>query len=543
MSGRFAGARLSAVDSTLPDNYPALVERAAAAFGDTEAIRDGDMSMTFAGLAERTEQCAAALVVNGLEPGDAVGLWAPNAWEWVITAMGTLRAGGVIVPVNTRFRGREAAYVLDRARAKLLFTVVGFLGYDYVRDLEAAAAEGHTVDSLERTVILRGDTPPGTTSFEDFVATATPQGSAEAARRAAAASGDDLGLVMFTSGTTGLPKGVMIRPGAIIRGFSQYADELGMRQGDRMLVINPFFHAFGFCGSITPCIVRGATILPHPVFDVEAVLARIESERITVLPGPPAIFQSMVNFARLDDFDTSSLRSAITGAATVPVETVVAMREQLGFETAITAFGMTETHGLATICSAGDPPELVASTSGKALAGIELRVVDDDGRDVPVNAPGELLVRGYCVTSGYLDDPDQTAKAIDPDGWLHTGDICVMNELGYIDITDRKKDMYINGGFNVYPAEVENVMSEHPLIGQVAVVGVPDERLGEAGAAFVVPSPSGAPEADELRAWCREQMANYKVPRYFWNVEALPLNPSNKVLKTELRDWAADRLD
>ena len=530
------------MDSAIPDNYPALVERAAAAFGDTEAIRDGDMSLTFAELAERTSECAAALVANGLEPGDAVGLWAPNAWEWVIAAMGTLRAGGVIVPVNTRFRGREAAYVLDRARAKLLFTVVGFLGYDYVSDLEAAAAEGHTVGSLERTVILRGDTRPGTVAFDDFLATATPEGDAEAARRAAAASGDDLGLVMFTSGTTGLPKGVMIRPGAIIRGFSQYADELGMRQGDRMLVINPFFHAFGFCGSITPCIVRGATILPHPVFDVEEVLARIESERVTVLPGPPAIFQSMVNFAGLDDYDIASLRSAVTGAATVPVETVVAMRERLGFETAITAFGMTETHGIATICSANDPAELVASTSGKALRGIELRVVNDDGDDVPTGEPGELLVRGYCVTSGYLDDPEQTAKAIDPDGWLHTGDICVMNEHGYINITDRKKDMYINGGFNVYPAEVENVMSEHPLIGQVAVVGVPDDRLGEAGAAFIVPSPAGAPDADELRAWCREQMANYKVPRYFWSVEALPLNPSNKVLKTELRDWAAARL-
>ena len=526
----------------VPDNYPDLVDRAARLFGDAEAIRDGDMSMTFAELSARTDECAAALVANGLRVGDAVGLWAPNAWEWVVAAMGTLRAGGVIVPVNTRFRGREAAYVLSRARVKLLFTVAGFLGYDYVADLAAAAADGHTVDSLERTVILRGDAPAGTASFGDFLATATPDSYAEAARRAAAATGDDLGLVMFTSGTTGLPKGVMIRSAPIIGGFSQYADRLGMRSGDRMLVINPFFHAFGFCGSITPCIVKGATILPHPVFDPEAVLARIESERVTVLPGPPAVFQSMINFAGLDRYDTSSLRSAVTGAAAVPVETVVAMRERLGFETVITAFGMTETHGLATICSPGDPPELVASTSGKALEGIELRVVDDEGADVPTGEPGELLVRGYCVTAGYLDDPEQTAKTIDADGWLHTGDICVMNEFGYIDITDRKKDMYINGGFNVYPAEVENVMSEHPLIGQVAVIGVPDERLGEAGAAFVVPSPAGAPDPDELRAWCREQMANYKVPRYFWNVEALPLNPSNKVLKTDLRELAAERL-
>ena len=344
----------AATPDAVPDNYPDLVDRAARLFGDAEAIRDGDMSMRFAELSARTDECAAALVANGLRAGDAVGLWAPNAWEWVVAAMGTLRAGGVIVPVNTRFRGREAAYVLSRARIKLLFTVVGFLGYDYMADLEAAAADGHTIDSLERTVILRGDTPAGTVSFGDFLATATPDGFAEAARRAAAATGDDLGLVMFTSGTTGLPKGVMIRSAPIIGGFSQYADRLGMRSGDRMLVINPFFHAFGFCGSITPCIVKGATILPHPVFDPETVLERIESERVTVLPGPPAVFQSMINFAGLDRYDTSSLRSAVTGAAAIPVETVVAMRERLGFETVITAFGMTETHGLATICSPGD---------------------------------------------------------------------------------------------------------------------------------------------------------------------------------------------
>lgn len=281
-------------------------------------------------------------------------------------------------------------------------------------------------------------------------------------------------------------------------------------------------------------------MLPHPIFDVPKVLERIENDQVTVFPGPPAIFQGLINHSELDRYDTSSLRSALTGAANVPVETVVGMRERLGFETVITAYGMTETHGLVTICSADDPPDVVATTSGKALPGIELKLIDDDGNEVAAGEPGELWVRGYAVMRGYLDEPEQTAETIDGEGWMRTGDICVMNSAGYIDITDRKKDMFINGGFNVYPAEIERTMLEHSLVGQVAVIGVPDERLGEVGAAFVVPSPQGTPKVADLLGWCREEMANYKVPRYCWIVEALPLNPSNKVLKTELREHATE---
>ena len=283
-------------------------------------------------------------------------------------------------------------------------------------------------------------------------------------------------------------------------------------------------------------------MLPHPVFDIESVLERIEQDKVTVFPGPPAIFQSLINYKNLDQFDTSSLRSAVTGAASIPVETVVDIRERLGFSTVVTAYGMTETHGLVTICAADDPPEIVASTSGKALPGLEIKLVDDNNQEVPEGSPGELLVRGYAVMRGYLDEPEQTAETIDSEGWMRTGDICVMDAAGYIDITDRKKDMFINGGFNAYPAEIENTMLEHPSVGQVAVVGVADERLGEVGAAFVVSAPSGPPDLKELQSWCKREMANYKVPRYFWLVDELPLNPSNKVLKTELRERAAINL-
>ncbi|MGY9075324.1 MAG: AMP-binding protein [Acidimicrobiales bacterium] len=523
----------------IPNNYPALIERAATRFADSEAISDGEMSMTYAELGTRVDDCAAALVASGIDPGDRVGLWAPNAWEWVVAALGILRAGAVIVPVNTRFKGREAAYVLDKAEVKLLFTVVGFLGNDYVTDLRES---GESVSTLGQTVVLRGDTPAGTVGFAEFVARGSAGDLAEVKRRSAAATGDDLGLIMFTSGTTGLPKGVMVAQGPILHGSQHSARELGMRQDDRMLVINPFFHAFGFNGAITFCLMHGATILPHPVFDIPKVLQRIEDDKVTVFPAPPAIFQGLLNHADLADYDTSSLRSALTGGANVLVETVVAMREVLGFDVVITAYGMTETCGFGSLCLASDPPEVVASTSGRAIPGVEFRIVDDDGVDCPTGHPGELLVRGVIVMRGYLDAPEQTAETIDSDGWMKTGDICVLDENGYLDITDRKKDMYINGGFNVYPAEIERVMAEHSDIGQVAVIGIADERLGEVGAAFIVATPSADPVEAEIISWCREQMANYKVPRHVWTVDALPLNPSGKVLKTDLREMVGEFL-
>ena len=307
---------------SLPDNFPALVERASREFGASEAISDGDVSLDFAELGRRIDRASAALVASGISPGDRVAVWAPNSWEWVVAAMAVFGAGAVLVPVNTRFKGREAAFVLQKAEVKTLFTVVGFLGNDYVTELSES---GENVESLEDVVILRGDTPEGTVSFQDFLNRGSDADQREARDRASRVLGSDLGLIMFTSGTTGVPKGVMVEQGPIIRGFSHYARELGMRQGDRMLIVNPFFHAFGFNGAINPCFIHGATMLPHPVFDVPAVLQRIQDDKVTVFPGPPAIFQGLINYKELDRYDISSLRSAVTGAASIPVETVVDM--------------------------------------------------------------------------------------------------------------------------------------------------------------------------------------------------------------------------
>ncbi|MGD9753184.1 MAG: AMP-binding protein [Acidimicrobiia bacterium] len=519
----------------LPQTLSELVDHARRLHGDVEAMVDGEVRLTYQQLTDAIDEQAAALVASGIRPGDAVALWAPNIWEWTVSAFATFRAGGVLVPINTRFKGGEAAFVLQKSKAKLLLTVNGFLGTDYPALLAAARAD---LPDLREIVILRGDRAEGTIDRAELLARADDDARARAATQRSARAPMDTALIMFTSGTTGLPKGVMVASQPIIRGFSFYGQCMGMERGERMLVISPFFHAFGFNGSTVPCFVYGNTILPHAVFDATDVLGIIQRERITTMPGAPAIFQSLLNHPDLDRYDLSSLKRCVTGAATIPVEMVVQMRERLGMDTVITAFGMTETHGIVTICRPDDDPETIATTSGRAIPGMEVRVVDDDGNELPHGQAGELVVRGYTTMLGYLDDPEQTAATIDPDGWLHTGDIGVMDERGYIDITDRKKDMFIVGGFNAYPAEIERMMIEHPAIGQVSVIGIADDRLGEVGAAFVVPAPGAAPTEEELVAWCREKMANYKVPRRIWVVDALPLNASNKVLKIELRERA-----
>jgi acyl-CoA synthetase (AMP-forming)/AMP-acid ligase II len=274
------------------------------------------------------------------------------------------------------------------------------------------------------------------------------------------------------------------------------------------------------------------------VFDVPVVMRRVAEERITMLPGPPTVFQAILNHPDFASFDLSSLRLAVTGAAVVPVLIIRRMRDELRFENVVTGYGLTETTGTVSMCRHDDPPEVIAETVGRPLPGVEVRVVDDERRDVAQGQPGELLVRGFNVMKGYFNNPTATAEAIDADGWLATGDVGLVDGGGNIRITDRKKDMFIVGGFNAYPAEIENALLGHPAVAQVAVVGVPDERLGEVGLAFVVARPGMAVDPDEVVAWCKPRLANFKVPRRVIVVDSLPLNPSGKVMKFVLRESA-----
>jgi HIP---CoA ligase len=514
---------------------PAAVEQAARRHRDREALVDGEVRLSFAELAAAVDEVARAYAAADIEPGDRVALWAPNSGAWVVAALGAFRAGAVVVTVNTRFKGGEAAHVLRTAGARLLVTVTDFLDTDYV----ALLAEAGAPDSLETTVILSGPVPAGATAWGDFLAGGAAVEPAVVAERAAALRPDDVSTIIFTSGTTGAPKGAMLRHGASVRAYTDWADVVGLQAGDRYLIVNPFFHTFGLNAGILACVIAGATIVPHPVFDVPSVMARVDEERITMLPGAPAIYQTILDHPELDRYDLSTLRLAVTGAATVPVEMIRRMRSELTFRTIVTGYGLTESTGIATMCRHTDDPETIARTAGRPIPGVEVRLVDGDGKEVGAGEPGEVLVRGYNVMAGYFGDPTATAAAIDGDGWLRTGDVGVRDESGNLRITDRTKDMYVVGGFNAYPAEIENIMAAHPAVGQVAVIGVPDHRLGEVGRAYVVPRAGATVDPAELIAWCREQMANYKVPRSVEVVDALPLNATGKVLKYVLREQAA----
>jgi HIP---CoA ligase len=536
---------------------PRLVDDAAQRHGETEALVDvdGDVRLTYAQLAPEVDRYARGFVAADVGAGDRVAVWAPNCAEWMLAALGLLRVGAVLVPLNTRYKGGEAAHIVRDAGAKTLVTVRGFLGADY-----PAMLAGEDTGDLRRVVLLRDGSDrrdvagpgdggaPALTGLAAFLEGGDGVDPAVTAARAEAVAPGDLSDLIFTSGTTGRPKGAAATHAQSLRTFGTWSSIVGLTAGDRYLVVNPFFHTFGYKAGILACLMAGATVVPEPVFDAAAVMARIGTERISVLPGPPTLYQTLLSDPRRAEHDLASLRLGVTGAAVVPVELVQAMRDELGFDTVLTAYGLTESCGTVTMCRRSDPPEIVAGTSGRAIPGLEVRAVVGDAAVAP-GEPGEIVVRGYTVMPGYWGNDAATAETIDAGGWLHTGDIGILDAAGNVTITDRLKDMYVVGGFNAYPAEIEAILRGHEAVGQVAVVGVPDERMGEVGCAYIVPTAAAADGRDPVElgrailSWSREAMANYKVPRSVVLVDALPVNASGKVLKRELRQRHADGAD
>jgi acyl-CoA synthetase (AMP-forming)/AMP-acid ligase II len=515
---------------------PAALRAAASRCGRREAVVDQRERLTFEALANRAERVARALMASGVQPGDRVAIWAPNSTRWVVASFGVYLAGGVLVPLNTRYKSHEAGHILRRSRVRTLLTVTDFLGTNYLELLgEVPAADRGEI------VVLDGPVDPGTISWDDMLARGDTTPPEALATREETISPEETSDIIFTSGTTGLPKGAMLSHGASTRTYACWADLVGLRPADRYLLVYPLFHTAGLKSGVLACVLAGATIVLEPVFEARAAMRRVADERITVFPGPPTVFQTILNDPHLPTYDLSALRLSVTGASVVPLEVIRRMRDELRFENVVTGYGLTETTGTVSMCRHDDPPDVIARTVGRPLPGVEVRVLDDQGHDVQPGGSGEFVVRGFNVMRGYFNDPEATAAAIDPEGWLRTGDVGYLDPQGNLCITDRKKDMFIVGGFNAYPAEIENMMLAHPDIAQVAVVGVPDERLGEVGVAFVIPRAGCTVDPGQVLAWCRREMANFKVPRRVEVVDALPLNPSGKVMKFRLREQLALR--
>jgi acyl-CoA synthetase (AMP-forming)/AMP-acid ligase II len=521
---------------TGPLTTPAVLDRMALDLADHEALVTDQRRFSFAELRDEVRRTAAAIAGCGVAPGDRVALWSPNTWHWVVACLAVHYAGAVLVPINTRYTAEEAADIIRRTRAPLLLAMGRFLGADRVADLDR--------DSLPalRHVVRIPVEDDGDAGWDEFLAGPQPPMS-EIDARAAAVRPDDVSDILFTSGTTGRSKGVLCAHRQSLSASADWAACGEITRADRYLCINPFFHNFGYKAGILACLQTGATLIPQLTFDPQQAMRAVQDHRITVLPGPPTVYQTLLDHPDRHQFDLSSLRFAVTGAAIVPVVLIERMQSELDFDLVLTAYGLTEANGFGTMCRADDDPVTVATTCGRPIAGFELRIGaagpatsgiasgDDTGA-------GEVLLRGPNVMLGYLDDPAATAAAVDAEGWLHTGDIGTVDTAGNLRITDRLKDMYICGGFNVYPAEVEQVLTRLDGVADAAVIGVPDDRLGEVGRAFVVRSPRTGLTEDDVIGYTRRHLANFKVPRSVVFLDQLPRNAGGKVVKPTLREMA-----
>ncbi|GAB3119510.1 AMP-binding protein [Glaciibacter psychrotolerans] len=532
---------MSDISSAL--TIPALLNDQAA-LGHHSAIVEGERTISYAELRSLVHEVSRAFLAHGVIHGDRVALWAPNRTEFILAMLGAQAIGASVVPLNTRYTGREAAEILDRSRASALVLADGFLGRSFSGMLTTAldADDAETPDLSNLRVIVNMDEveAPGCLTWSEFLSAGATVQDETLQAALDAVHPDDVVDILYTSGTTGRPKGVMSAHRQTLGVAHAWVKGAQLSSDDRYAVVNPFFHGFGYKAGMITSLVAGATIYPVDVFEPEALLALIAQARISVLPGVPTIFTSLIDHPRRGDYDLSSLRFAIAGATAAPDSLFHDMVNVLGFRTVAQAYGLTECV-VATLSRPGESLAHAAQTTGPAVENTELRIVDEHGADLPVDTDGEILIRGSNVMLGYFEDQAATDAVIDSDGWFHTGDVGRLDEHGCLKITDRIKDMFIVGGFNVYPAEIENVLRRHPAVNESAVVEVTDARLGHVGRAYValLHDADPRPNSADLEAFCRERLANFKVPRDFIFVDDFPRNATGKIQKAELREAAA----
>ena len=498
---------------------------------DAVVVRHQDVRWTYAEFGARVDRVARALVGIGLQPGDRMGIWAPNCAEWLLVQYASAKAGVILVNVNPAYRTSELEFVLNQSGCRVLISARAFKSSDYVAMVREVAPR---CPALERTVFLdSGD-------WEELLAA----GDAELSLPAGLQFDDPINI-QYTSGTTGFPKGATLTHHNILNNGFFIGETCRYTPEDRVCIPVPFYHCFGMVLGNLACTTHAACIvIPAPSFEPHATLEAVQSERCTSLYGVPTMFIAELDLPEFDEFDLTSLRTGIMAGSPCPVEVMRNVIDRMHMAEVTICYGMTETSPVSTQTSADDDVDRRTSTVGRVHPHVEIKIIDPaSGECVERDVPGELLTRGYSVMLGYWNDPEQTAEAIDAAGWMHTGDLATMDRDGYVNIVGRSKDMIIRGGENVYPREIEEFLYTHPAIRDVQVVGIPDERYGEEIAALVIAREPGTIDAEDVREFCRGKIAHYKIPRYVISVDEFPMTVTGKIQKFKLRDQAIEWLD
>lgn len=540
--GETIGAHLDRMAALSPDR-PALI------------VRHQTVRWTYAEFKRAVDRVAAGLVALGLKPGERIGIWSQNNAEWVVTQFATAKAGLILVNINPAYRLHELEYAINKVGCAALILSPSFKSSDYLGmmaklapELEQAAADRplslQRLPTLRHLIRLGSEKTPGMLNFDDLPALARPADVAELGRLAGILQFDDPVNIQFTSGTTGSPKGATLTHHNILNNGFSVGEAMRLTEQDRLCIPVPFYHCFGMVLGNLACVThRACMVIPGEGFDPVAVLSAVQEERCTGLHGVPTMFIALLDHPDFARYDLSSLRTGIMAGSPCPIEVMKRVVSEMNQREITIAYGMTETSPVSFQSSTDDPLERRVSTVGRIQPHLEVKIVDAEGRIVPPGTPGELLTRGYSVMRGYWGDAEQTARAIDEAGWMHTGDLATIDREGYCNIVGRLKDLVIRGGENIYPREVEEFLYTHPDIADVQVFGVPDQQYGEQLCAWIRPKPGAALTEQQVTAFCQGNIAHYKIPKYIRFVEEFPMTVTGKIQKFVMRQTMIEELN
>lgn len=532
-----------------------MFDETARKFSDRDAVtvRHQDIRWSYGKLKEEVDRYASGLIALGLKPGERIGIWSPNNIEWLITQFATAKAGLILVNINPAYRPFELEHALKVSGCSALILANTFKTSDYVSMIRELVPEvdtakpGHLssrrLPDLRLLAVIEDKAPKGFLSFSDIADAATEQSLQQLNMLAEQLQPDDPINIQFTSGTTGAPKGATLTHHNIVNNGYFVAARQNFTEHDKLCIPVPLYHCFGMVMGVLGCVTHGASmVFPSEAFEPEATLQAVAEERCTALYGVPTMFIAQLEDSTFGDHDLSHLRTGVMAGSPCPIEVMKRVISDMNMRDVTIAYGMTETSPVSFQCSPDDPLDKRVGTVGTILPFVEVKIIDQDGKTVGRGQQGELVTRGYSVMQGYWNDPERTAEAVDAAGWMHTGDLAVMDEEGYVAITGRSKDMIIRGGENVYPREIEEFLYTHEAIADAQVFGVPDPKYGEAVAVWVQLKPGNDLDPEKLQAYCKGQIAHFKVPAHVRFVEEFPMTITGKIQKFAMRDAMKEEL-